>query len=500
MLPRLFVALAVLPFPPLAAAAHGAFQESNPILVDSAGGSPPPVLEARNKADSAYQQGDYAKAIELSDWLLEHYPNDNPYATYHVRASAKVELGRQSGSAKLVREGIADARQALAAKGAVYPWLHIPYVYGLASLAEIERRPEHAELAIKVVTPVLNYPLTNDYTKDDRANLYYQRGLVYAARRDFKLAVADQTEAIRQAPQHLGAHIKLAESLAAMGQTKEAQAAYDDSVKKFPNEIVVFNDRGKYRRTTGDLDGAIEDFTRCLAINPKFTVGYLNRGMCLAGLNKPKAAEGEYSEALKLAPAGTQTALAYRLRAAARLAQGNASGAVADYALAIKSEPQNAALYEERAYARYFQKDFAEAIADFIKARQLNPQLAHLVAWQSLAQSRAGEAAEARALLEAAQSGKSPPSGWSAKLCNYLLDDAREQELFDAAAETSPRDRNRHLCEAHFFVGQKQLLRDEAAKASEHFREALDAKAYDLAAYRGARYELDDFKQAAEGE
>jgi tetratricopeptide (TPR) repeat protein len=485
----LFVAAgAVLPF--LTPNTVGAFQEFDPARINVSG-SPPQVLEARSRAETSYQQGDYARVVELTNWLIQNYPNDNLYVALHLRASAKVELGRIAGSAKQVREGISDARKALATNGAKYPWLHIPYLYGLSSLAEIERRPEHADLAIKVVTPVLGFPLAKDYTKDDRANLYYQRGLAYAARRDYKSAAADHAEAIRLTPQHLGAHVKRPEALAAMGQPKEALAAWDDAVAKFPNEVLVFNERGKYRRIAGDLEGAVDDFTRCLSIDPKFAVGYVNRGLCLAEQNSPQAAEGEYSEALKLAPAGPQAILALRLRAAARLAQGNAAGAIADFAVAIKADPQNAALFEERGYARYFQKEFAEAVADFGKARQLNPELAHLVPWQSLAKARAGEAAEARTLLENSLSGKTPPAGWTAKVCNYLLDNAREQELFDAAREAGAQ--GKHLCEAHYFAGQKQLLREEAASAADHFREAVDTKAFELAAFRGARYELSDF-------
>ncbi len=491
---RLFAVLpGILSLIAPAAIAAAAFQEFGTIEPNAASTSPPQVLETRSRADQSYQRGDYPKVIELTNWLIQNYPNDNPYFAYHLRASAKVELGRASGSAKQVRDGISDARQALATHGTAYPWLHIPYLYGLSSLAEIERRPEHADLAIKVVTPVLNFPLKKDYSKDDRANLFYQRGLAYAAKRDYKSAVADQEETIRQMPLHLGAHIKRAEALEAMGQIKQALAALDDSVAKFPNEVLVFNERGKLRRMTGDLEGAVDDFSHCLSIDPKFLIGYLNRGLCLAEQNNPQAAEGEYSEALKLSPAGPQALLAYRLRAAARLCQGNAAGSLEDYSAALKADPQNAALYEERGYARYFHKAFAEAVADFAKARQLNPQLSQLVPWESLAQARAGQAAEARALLQTTQAAKTPPSGWTAKVCSYLLDDAGEQELMDAAGSEA-KIKDKLLCEAHYFVGQKQLLRDDGAKAAEHFREALGAKAYELSAYRGARYELDDFK------
>src|SRR5258708_37046598 len=44
---------------------------------DSPSESPPQVVEARSKADAAYERGEYAKVIELATWLIENYPNDN---------------------------------------------------------------------------------------------------------------------------------------------------------------------------------------------------------------------------------------------------------------------------------------------------------------------------------------------------------------------------------------------------------------------------------------
>src|SRR4029079_5267074 len=79
--------------------------------------SPPEVLEARSKADTLYQQGDYLKVVEITTWLIDNFPSDNPHFAYHLRASAKVELGKAAGSPKQVREGIADARTAIGING-----------------------------------------------------------------------------------------------------------------------------------------------------------------------------------------------------------------------------------------------------------------------------------------------------------------------------------------------------------------------------------------------
>src|SRR6516165_1612 len=88
--------------------------------------SPPRVVDARTKADAAYQQSDYPKVIDLTTMLIDNYPNDNVHVAYHLRASAKIEIGRNSASAKQVRDGIADARQAIQLAGNEYPWVNIP--------------------------------------------------------------------------------------------------------------------------------------------------------------------------------------------------------------------------------------------------------------------------------------------------------------------------------------------------------------------------------------
>ena len=74
---------------------------------------------------------------------------------------AKVELGRIDRSGKQIRDAIADARQGIILAGNEFPWVHIPYLYGLTTLAE--NRREHADLAIKVVTPVLQLPESGFY-------------------------------------------------------------------------------------------------------------------------------------------------------------------------------------------------------------------------------------------------------------------------------------------------------------------------------------------------
>lgn len=454
----------------------------------------PQADQARAEADQAYQRGDYKKVIELADRLLSFYSTDNPHVAYHLRASAKIELGRQSRSTAQIREGIADAREALALAGTRFRWLYLPYLFGVTSLAEIENRPAHADLAISVVGPLLALPTGEGYSPEDKGNLYYQRALAYFAKKDLLAATADLSETIKLNPQQMAAHIKRAEAYAQLGQTREAKAAFDELVRQFPNAVLAHNSRGAFRRSAGDLEGALADFTRALQIDSKFAVGYINRGACLGDQNNPQAAEGDFNAALKLPlDAGTQL-LAYHMRAQSRVSQGNADGALADYSAALKLSPQHAGLYEERGFAYFYKRDFARAVADFKRVLQLDPTVARVLPWQALALARAGNTAESTARLVQVADMKPVPNPWVARLCDYLGNRITADDLLAAATEFGDGGKDARICEARYFIGQKHLLASESAAANDQFREAIATKSFLLAAYRGSRFELGDFE------
>ncbi|MFN0054380.1 MAG: tetratricopeptide repeat protein [Planctomycetales bacterium] len=456
--------------------------------------SNPEADQARSAAEQAYHQGNYQQVVELANRLLANFPKDNPHVGFHLRASAQVELGRLARSGKQIRAGIADAQQAIAVAGKKYEWLYIPYLYGLTSLAEVEQRPDHAKMAIDVVSPVLQRPVDAEFSAEDKANLHYQRGLAHGARQDLKLALVDFEEALQLSPEHLGSHLRRADTLARQGRTQDAASAYDEAVRRFPKAVVVQNDRGNFRRTTGDLEGAAADFTRALELEPKFVVGYLNRGLCLADQNEPQAAQADFTSALGMPIDPGLKLLALRLRGQAQAAQGELSGALADYAAALQIAPQDGSLYEERGVLHFFKKDMAASAGDFAKALQLNPRLTRLTPWQAAALTRHGQTAQARQALAATQESKFPPNAWVVKLDGFLADQVSDEELLAAAQDLPPESgRAQRACEAHFFIGQKKLIAGDEEGATRQFRQALATGAFMLPAFRGARFELHDF-------
>ena len=68
------------------------------------------------------------------------------------------------------------------------------------------------------------------------------------------------------------------------------------------------------------------------------------------------------------------TASSYIERGNKRFAKGEFERALADYDLAVASDPGNARAYHNRAITRYQLKDYERALADFGRAIELDPR------------------------------------------------------------------------------------------------------------------------------
>ena len=79
----------------------------------------------------------------------------------------------------------------------------------------------------------------------------------------------------------------------------------------------------------GKLQEAVAQFTRALALDPKFALAYNGRGFAFLRLKQYSAAVADFDQAIRLNPA---YANAYQNRSAARRAMGDCEGAEADLA------------------------------------------------------------------------------------------------------------------------------------------------------------------------
>lgn len=445
----------------------------------------------KTEADQAYQSGNFERTVELTSTVLTENPQDD--VALYLRGSARVEIGRRSGDSRLIREGIADARQAIGLGTANDINYYLPYLYGMTTLSAVEGKESHAKVAVDVAGQVL---ARSDLENGQRANLLYQRAMAHAQQNDFNAAITDYQEAVRLVPTHLGATVALADAFAAAGRTQEAQAAFDRAVNAFPSNPLVYNNRGMFLQQQGRSQDALVDFTRALELNPQFSVGYNNRGFALMELGDLQAAENDFTQAIRVTP---QHPMPYSLRGTSRLLQGRLDMALEDYVQAVRLDDRNAIAHADLAFGHFFKANYAEALAAFDRAMSRNSELRYLSPWRVWCLIELQRSDEAQQQFAAVLEKEPQERDWIDHLLLYQAGQIDDEQLLKTVNTTDKRVQNAQTCEAHYFVGRKKAMGGDKTAAENHFQLALKTGERQLSAYRASQYALNQFP-AASGE
>ncbi len=192
---------------------------------------------------------------------------------------------------------------------------------------------------------------------------------------------------------------------------------FNKVIDEKPNFVTYYN-RGTLKDLLKDHDGAIQDYNKSIALNPKFAACYFNRGNSLLIKKDYDGAISDYQTAIKLKPdyrkakeqlqkaekeksakavnsAGFSEEItqdldkaielnpdfdeAYLLRAEEKRKLKDFSGAISDFSKAINLNPNNAKAYHERAKIKYYNmQKTEEACADWKKASELGHSAAKL--------------------------------------------------------------------------------------------------------------------------
>jgi tetratricopeptide (TPR) repeat protein len=178
------------------------------------------------------------------------------------------------------------------------------------------------------------------------------------------------------------------------------------------------------RHELGDFQGAIDDYTTVLAINPalqdhsynqtlvglaldspdpiaedvplnlRFRLAdlYDSRGQLRSQVGDMDGSNADYTLALRFNP-GCGRILANRGRVLSR--QGRYLAAIADLNQALAFKSEDALTYCDRGYAHYFLEDWNQALADFNQAIGLDPYLAEAYIGRGHTRIRLGQRATA---------------------------------------------------------------------------------------------------------
>lgn len=445
-----------------------------------------PFAQQKTQADQAQQQGDYAKSIELTSQVLQQKPDD--HVAFYLRASARVESGREQGNTKTIREGVGDAREAIRFNQNQNVNYYLPYLYGMMNLAVMENKKSHAETALNVANQILARP---NLTTEERANFHYQRGMIYLPLNQPQDAAKDFAETIKLSPNHFAALLALPDAYALAGNNEMALASFNDVIQKQPNSPIVYNNRAMFYQQQGKLQEAVNDFSRAIQIDPKYHHAITNRGFAYLEGGKPQVAEADLTQSLSIEP---NQPFVLGMRGEARLLQGKIKEAIEDQKQAVQLDPQNAALHSDLGFSYYFSQNFPEALTQFNLAAQMAPeQMKVLNPWIYTAMVRSNQKPAADAKFQAVLTQKPESRDSVDALLSFLMGATSEADLLKSI---DPKDQKRaqaQTCEAHYFIGEKALIAGDSATATQNFQQTLNTNMKNLSAYRGAQYALKKF-------
>ena len=154
-------------------------------------------------------------------------------------------------------------------------------------------------------------------------------------------------------------------------------ALFDHDNPKLPNldksQEDVYFDKGMDCYNSGDLSGAIINWSLVLTINPNVPDAYYSRAIVKYELHTWKASISDYDKAIELAPDYTS---AIMNRGTVKDENGDYDGALEDYKRALELEPNNAMTYFNIGNTMYNQQNKAKACENWKKAKELGADYA----------------------------------------------------------------------------------------------------------------------------
>ena len=201
----------------------------------------------------------------------------------------------------------------------------------------------------------------------DNFTAYYNRGFAKLQTDDYAGGIQDFNDTLELNPDHADAYVERGNAKVSMSEPDYAGAIkdYDKAIDNLNRkDVESYIKRGNAKLEGGNYEGAIQDYTQAIKLNPKDAAGYINRG--LAKAKKPSrdyiGAIEDYKTAINLNPDYTKLKYAYYYR-------GNAK----------KSLGQNADAKQDRAKAYYYEgkansnnRQYQAAVKSFDKAIALN--------------------------------------------------------------------------------------------------------------------------------
>jgi len=148
---------------------------------------------------------------------------------------------------------------------------------------------------------------------------------------------------------------------------------YNSSISQNPDNALMYTNRGAIKVNMGDLQGAINDFTKAIVLSPEDAVAYNNRGVAYSSIGHLERAIKDYDKAIELNP---NYAGVYNNWGNVYKAEGDLDKAIKKYDKAIELNPNYADAYYNLGEAFVGLGRYDEALESFSQAIKINPDFA----------------------------------------------------------------------------------------------------------------------------
>ena len=251
-----------------------------------------------------------------------------------------------------------------------------------------------------------------------------------------------------------------------------------------------FFDNGTARVAQGDYQGAIDDFSRAIEIEPKNPVVYAARGNARTNLGELDDAIADFSKAIEIDPARR---VPYINRGVAKVDKGDLEGAITDYSKAITLDPKNVTAYRNRGCARQQKGDVDGARTDYQQAIQLaTDEGAYQRFYLFLLGARQKPGPSLADMKSTVSRWK---TSWKKNIGLFLAGEIDEAALHELAAQGSPKSVREQKCEAFYYAGAMHLSKGDAGMARSLFERCVATQLHTFPEFQLARAELANIGQ-----
>lgn len=220
---------------------------------------------------------------------------------------------------------------------------------------------------LHIIVPVFTvFFLANSFCYgNEAAEEIYDRGMKHALKGEFKEAGDAFKRALEIDPSYPPARMcKLI-----------TNDAINNQIKK---DVALLSFNGAEYANKDNLDDALKEFTKAIAINPRYHITYLNRGFVYFKKDQISKAISDFNKGIEIEP---KFPTAYVNRGMASAANGEYDQAISDFNKAIELNPRFGMAYNNRGMAYGKKGHYDRAVSDFNKALEVSAGSASALAY-----------------------------------------------------------------------------------------------------------------------